>query len=185
MHSRLGHRLRWLFVSVAALLAIGVAAVALGPRAWLVQHHRPQPGHGHHEHVGHQGGPQSVSLGYVSGTLNNLAQHLALAVKGAPVLHPTGRGILMRGGLPCWHMDRLRHRSIARRARRPACVKLASHPDLGAAAAFRPDALWTQAPCSLVPRRLGSPCGSLVPPHPDLAGSRIPGARRQARARRH
>jgi uncharacterized membrane protein YoaK (UPF0700 family) len=32
-------------------------------------------------------GDQSVSLGYVSGTLNNLAQHLALAVKGAPLSH--------------------------------------------------------------------------------------------------
>jgi uncharacterized membrane protein YoaK (UPF0700 family) len=35
-------------------------------------------------------GDQSVSLGYVSGTLNNLAQHLALAVKGVPLTHAEG-----------------------------------------------------------------------------------------------
>ena len=32
-------------------------------------------------------GEQQVSLGYVSGTLNNLAQHLALAVRGLPLSH--------------------------------------------------------------------------------------------------
>ena len=35
-------------------------------------------------------GEQSVSLGYVTGSLNNLAQHLALAVKRVPVTHAQG-----------------------------------------------------------------------------------------------
>jgi uncharacterized membrane protein YoaK (UPF0700 family) len=35
-------------------------------------------------------GEQQISLGYVTGTLNNFAQHLALAVKGAPLSHAEG-----------------------------------------------------------------------------------------------
>jgi uncharacterized membrane protein YoaK (UPF0700 family) len=35
-------------------------------------------------------GPQKINLGYVSGTLNSLARHLALATKGLPLLDATG-----------------------------------------------------------------------------------------------
>ena len=35
-------------------------------------------------------GPQKVNLGYVSGTLNSLARHLALAAKGMPLFDADG-----------------------------------------------------------------------------------------------
>ena len=35
-------------------------------------------------------GPQKINLGYVSGTLNSLARHLALAAREMPLLDATG-----------------------------------------------------------------------------------------------
>jgi len=46
-------------------------------------------------------GQQSVSLAYVTGSLNNLAQHLALALKRVPVPQSRVHGIPTGGGRPC------------------------------------------------------------------------------------
>jgi uncharacterized membrane protein YoaK (UPF0700 family) len=90
VHSRLGDELRWLFLSVAALLAVGVVAVAIGAAPAWFSIIVLSLAMGIMNTSVTKVGTQSVSLGYVSGTLNNLAQHLALAVKGAPLLHPAG-----------------------------------------------------------------------------------------------
>jgi uncharacterized membrane protein YoaK (UPF0700 family) len=90
VHSRLSQEPRWLFGLVAALLAVGVAVVALGPAPGWFSIITLSLATGIMNTSVTSVGEQSVSLGYVSGTLNNLAQHLALAVKRAPLLHPAG-----------------------------------------------------------------------------------------------
>jgi len=78
-----------LFALVAALLAIGIAAAHLRLPGWfsiLVL----SPATGLMNTAITRVGGQPVSLGYMSGDLNNLAQHLALAVRRVPVPQSQG-----------------------------------------------------------------------------------------------
>lgn len=84
LHSGLRHQSRWLFGLVAALLAVVVtAADAAAPPGWFSV--TLSLAMGIMNTTVTRVGAQSVSLGYVTGTLNNLGQHLALAVKRLPV----------------------------------------------------------------------------------------------------
>lgn len=90
LHSRLHQPLRWLFAVCATLLVgslvgarpgavpnwseIAILGAAMGAMNTSVAHV----------------GKQSVGLGYVTGTLNNLAQHFALAIKNLPVPQAEG-----------------------------------------------------------------------------------------------
>jgi uncharacterized membrane protein YoaK (UPF0700 family) len=89
-HSALAQRSRWLFALVAGLLALGLAAVAPGPLPGWFGIVVLSLAMGIMNTTVTRVGEQQVSLGYVTGTLNNLAQHLALAVKGAPLSHAEG-----------------------------------------------------------------------------------------------
>ena len=89
-HSGLAQRSRWIFGLVAGLLALGLAAVAPGPLPGWFGIIVLSLAMGIMNTTVTRVGDQSVSLGYVSGTLNNLAQHLALAVKGVPLSHAEG-----------------------------------------------------------------------------------------------
>ena len=84
VHSGLGDRLRWLFASVASLLLIGVAS-AFEPRLAFLSIAVLSLAMGIMNTSVTSVGPQKISLGYVSGTLNDLARHLALAAKGVPL----------------------------------------------------------------------------------------------------
>lgn len=90
VHSSLRHQLRWLFGLVATLLVVGIAAVYLGPLPGWFSIIILSLAMGIMNTTVTRVGEQSVSLGYVTGSLNNLAQHLALAVKRAPVPHAQG-----------------------------------------------------------------------------------------------
>jgi uncharacterized membrane protein YoaK (UPF0700 family) len=79
VHSRLGDELRWLFLSVVALLAVGVAAVALGAAPGWLSIIVLSLAMGIMNTSVTKVGTQSVSLGYVS-----------LAVLAA--LNPRSRG---------------------------------------------------------------------------------------------
>ena len=60
-------------------------------------------------------GAQSVSLGFVTGDLNNLGQRLASGAKRAPVRNMQGLGHSLDAGRPVGrHMGRLLHRSCSR-----------------------------------------------------------------------
>lgn len=89
-HSALAQASRWLFALVAGLLALGLAAVAPGPLPGWFGIVVLSLAMGIMNTTVTRVGEQQVSLGYVTGTLNNLAQHLALAVKGAPLSHAEG-----------------------------------------------------------------------------------------------
>jgi uncharacterized membrane protein YoaK (UPF0700 family) len=89
-HSDLARRSRWIFGLVAGLLALGMAAVAAGPLPGWFGIIVLSLAMGIMNTSVTRVGDQSVSLGYVSGTLNNLARHLALAVKGVPLTHAEG-----------------------------------------------------------------------------------------------
>jgi len=90
VHSSLLYRLSWLFGSVATLLAVAMAAAVPGMLpAWLGII-LLSLAMGIMNTTISRVGEQSVSLGYVTGDLNNLAQHLALAIKRVPV--PRGQG---------------------------------------------------------------------------------------------
>lgn len=88
VHSGLGRRLRWLFAGVAALLAVDMAAASLGPVPGWFSIVSLSLAMGIMNTAVTSVGAQNISPGYVSGTLNHLAQHLALAAKCAP-LHDT------------------------------------------------------------------------------------------------
>jgi uncharacterized membrane protein YoaK (UPF0700 family) len=90
VHSSLRHQLRWLFGMVAALLAVGMAAVYLGPSPGWLSIIILSLAMGLMNVTVTRVGEQPISLGYVTGSLNNLAQHLALAVKRIPVPHARG-----------------------------------------------------------------------------------------------
>jgi uncharacterized membrane protein YoaK (UPF0700 family) len=90
VHSSLRHRLSWLFGLVATLLAIAMAAVYPGPLPGWFGIMILSLSMGLMNATVTSVGQQSVSLGYVTGSLNNLAQHLALAVKRLPVPHGEG-----------------------------------------------------------------------------------------------
>jgi uncharacterized membrane protein YoaK (UPF0700 family) len=90
VHSSLRHRLSWLFGLVATLLAVAMAAVYPGPLPGWFGIMILSLAMGIMNATVTSVGRQSVSLGYVTGSLNNLAQHLALAVKRLPVPHGEG-----------------------------------------------------------------------------------------------
>jgi uncharacterized membrane protein YoaK (UPF0700 family) len=90
MHSRPRRRLSWLFGSVAALLAVAMAAADPGVLPGWSGIILLSLAMGIMNTTVTRVGEQSVSLGYVTGDLNNLAQHLALAVKRVPVPHGSG-----------------------------------------------------------------------------------------------
>ena len=85
LHSSRLHPLRWLFGLVAALLAVGMAAGYRGTLPGWFSIVILSLAMGLMNTTVTRVGEQSVSLGYVTGSLNNLAQHLALAVKRMPV----------------------------------------------------------------------------------------------------
>ena len=89
-HSRLRYQLRWLVGLVAALLAVGMAAVYLVPLPGGFSIIILSLAMGIMNTAVTRVGEQPVSVGYVTGSLNNLAQHLALAVKRMPVPHAQG-----------------------------------------------------------------------------------------------
>jgi uncharacterized membrane protein YoaK (UPF0700 family) len=89
-HSDLARASRWIFGLVAVLLALGCAAVAPGPLPGWFGIIALSLAMGIMNTSVTRVGDQSVSLGYVSGTLNNLARHLALAVKGQPLVDADG-----------------------------------------------------------------------------------------------
>lgn len=100
-HSDLARASRWIFGLVAGLLALGLAAVAPGPLPGWFGIMVLSLAMGIMNTSVTRVGDQSVSLGYVSGTLNNLAQHLALAVKGVPLPMPRARAIRICGAPAC------------------------------------------------------------------------------------
>lgn len=90
LHSSLRHRLSWLFGLVATLLAVAMAAANPGVLPGWLGIVLLSLAMGIMNTTVNSVGEQSVSLGYVTGDLNNLAQHLALAVKRLPVPHGQG-----------------------------------------------------------------------------------------------
>ena len=90
VHSSLRHRLSWLFGLVATLLAVAMAAANPGVLPGWLGIVLLSLAMGIMNTTVTSVGDQSVSLGYVTGSLNNLAQHLALAVKRLPVPHGEG-----------------------------------------------------------------------------------------------
>ena len=89
-HSGLRHAFRWLCAMVILLLAAGLAAGCLDPLAGWFSIVALSLAMGLMNTTLTRVGGQSVSLGYVTGDLNHLAGHLALAVQGVPV--PQARG---------------------------------------------------------------------------------------------
>jgi uncharacterized membrane protein YoaK (UPF0700 family) len=89
VHSGLGDRLRWLFVSAAGLLLVGLVT-AFAPRLALLSIAVLSLAMGMMNTSATSVGPQKISLGFVSGTLNDLARHLALAAKGVPLADADG-----------------------------------------------------------------------------------------------
>ena len=90
VYSCLANRLRLLFAVVAALLLLGIATVALTPGAAWLGIIALSLAMGIMNTSVTSVGPQRINLGYVSGTLNSLARHLALAAKKMPLLDATG-----------------------------------------------------------------------------------------------
>ena len=85
LHSSLKQPLRWLFLMCAVLLGVGLAMARAGgvPGGIEVMFLALSMGALNISVTGI--GKQAVHLGYVTGTVNNIAQHLALAVKRQPV----------------------------------------------------------------------------------------------------
>ena len=101
MYSRPRPQLCWLFGLVAALLAASLAAACLVPQAGWLSIVVLSFAMGIMNNTITRVGGQSVSLGYVTGDLNNLGQHLVLSRSSAcrcptPKVH----GIAMGCGLP-------------------------------------------------------------------------------------
>jgi uncharacterized membrane protein YoaK (UPF0700 family) len=90
VHSSSRPPLSWLFGLVAALLTVDLAAVyfSLMPGWFSIMILSLAMGV-MNTTITRVGG-QSVSLGYVTGDLNNLGQHLALAIKRVPLAHAQG-----------------------------------------------------------------------------------------------
>jgi uncharacterized membrane protein YoaK (UPF0700 family) len=84
-HSSLRHQLRRQMGLVAALLAVDMAANYFGPLPGWFSIILLSLAMGILNTTITRVGGQAVSLGFVSGDLNNLARHLALAVQGVPV----------------------------------------------------------------------------------------------------
>jgi len=90
VHSSRGHRLSWLFASVGVLLAVAMAAIYPAPLPGWLGIVVLSLAMGIMNATATRVGGQSVSIGYVTGCLNNLAQHLAMAIKRVPVPNPQG-----------------------------------------------------------------------------------------------
>jgi uncharacterized membrane protein YoaK (UPF0700 family) len=90
-NSNLRPQLRWVLGVVAVLLALGMAAVYFGPLPGWITVVLLAVAMGVLNTTVTRVGHQSVGLGYVTGTLNNLAQHLALGLKRLPV--PNAQGV--------------------------------------------------------------------------------------------
>lgn len=90
LHSRLRHPVRWLFGAVAALLAGSVAAAYFGALPGWFNILLLGAAMGAVNISVARVGAQSVGLGYITGSLNNLAQHVALAIKKLPL--PQAKG---------------------------------------------------------------------------------------------
>jgi uncharacterized membrane protein YoaK (UPF0700 family) len=86
----LNTRLRWLWGLVAALLAGGLGAAFLDPVPGWVSIGLFSMAMGIMNLTITQVGGQKVSLGFVTGDLNNLSRHLAQAVKGDPLSDSRG-----------------------------------------------------------------------------------------------
>lgn len=82
VHSGLGKRLRLLFSLVAALLVLAILALFVDASVPLSAIVALSLAMGIMNTSVTSVGPENINLGYVSGTLNNLARHLAFAVKG-------------------------------------------------------------------------------------------------------
>ncbi len=90
VYSRPRPQLCWLFGLVAALLAASLAAACLVPQAGWLSIVVLSFAMGIMNNTITRVGGQSVSLGYVTGDLNNLGQHLALALRRVPVSNAEG-----------------------------------------------------------------------------------------------
>lgn len=90
LQSGLRRATRWLFASVAGLLALAWGTASLGMGASWVAIVLLSVAMGVMNVTLTKVGAQAVSLGYVTGGLNNLAQHLALAARRAPVPQSQG-----------------------------------------------------------------------------------------------
>ena len=90
LHGRISQPERWLFAACAALLLVSLAVTLAGasPQWFNVTLLATAMG-AMNTTVTHVG-KLSVGLGYVSGTLNSIGQHLALAVRRVPVPHAQG-----------------------------------------------------------------------------------------------
>ena len=89
VHSGLGDRLRLLFAAVAGLLLLAIVT-AFAPSAALISIAALSLSMGIMNTSVTSVGPEKIGLGYVSGTLNDLAKHLAFAVKGVPLKDAEG-----------------------------------------------------------------------------------------------
>jgi len=90
VHSSVRQQLRLLFALVVALLTFDMAAVRFSLFPGWVNIMTLSLAMGIMNTTISRVGGQSVSLGYVSGDLNNLGQHLALGVKQVPVSNARG-----------------------------------------------------------------------------------------------
>ena len=89
-HSGTHQARRWLFGVVAALLAVVIGVTQLGSLASGVGIATLSLAMGMMNTALSRVGAQSVSLTFVTGTLNNIGTHLALAVKRAPLADAQG-----------------------------------------------------------------------------------------------
>lgn len=83
-------RLRPLLAIIAALLSGAIVAAHTGRQTDWVDVALLSGAMGILNTTITRAGGQSISIGYVSGDLNNLVQHVARAVSRAPLPHPTG-----------------------------------------------------------------------------------------------
>lgn len=90
VHSSRRHRVPWLYGLVAALLCLAIAAAHSGPLPGWFGIIMLSFAMGIINCTATRVGGQPVSLGYVTGCLSNLAQHLAMAIKCAPVPNAQG-----------------------------------------------------------------------------------------------
>jgi uncharacterized membrane protein YoaK (UPF0700 family) len=89
-HTGMPHAFRLFYALVAVLVAAAMAADWLGPAIGWFSIVNLSLAMGVMNTALTRVGGQSVSLGYVTGDLNHLADHLALAVKRVPVPQPQG-----------------------------------------------------------------------------------------------
>ena len=90
LHSRLRQSDPWLLALVAVLIVVVLTGALLGVLSDWIDVALLALGMGAMNTTVTRASGQSVSLGYVTGTLNNAAEHLALAVRHLPVPHAQG-----------------------------------------------------------------------------------------------